>query len=45
MLNEAQAAFLAGELFQFVSESWYCSQVENEPEERCDGLAHGSTAR
>ena len=32
---------LAGKPFQHVSRSWDCWQVKNEPEERCDGLAHG----
>ena len=29
------------EPFRHVRQSWHCSQVEKEPDERCDGLAHG----
>ena len=31
----------AREPLQRVHHRWDCSQVENEPEDRCDGLAHG----
>ena len=40
-VERSSSGDLAGDLFHHVSQNWNCSQVENELEERCDGLADG----
>ena len=38
-VERSSSGGLAEEPFQHVGQSWSWFQVENEPEERCDGLA------
>ena len=40
VVERSSSGVLVVEPFQHVNHSWDCSEVGNEQEERCDGLAH-----